>query len=160
MKTQFKIKGLKELNKELKRLPEDFRNKSLNNAVLHAAKVPMLEAIILAPKDSGNLASAIRVSKRKTHSKWLSKYSVNVKSRGKITVLGRGKKKRSNSTYYALMVEEGHRTSKGGGKGKIAPSPFMRPAFERKKDESVRVFAARLEKRITFFNNKIKRLRK
>lgn len=160
MKADFKIKGLKELNRELKQLPEDFRNKALNNSVLHAAKVPMQEAIALAPRDSGNLASAIRVSKRKSHSKWVSKYAVNVKSKGKITVLGRGKNKRSNSTYYALMVEEGHKTSKGGGKGWVSARPFMRPAFMRKRREAVSVFAKRLDQRITFFNNKIKRLSK
>ena len=151
MEAKFDIKGLKELNKELKKLPDDFRAKALNNSVLHAAKVPMQEAINLVPRDSGNLASAIRVSKRKTHSKWVSKYSVNIKSKGKITVLGRGKNKRSNSTYYARFLED--------GTSKHPPAPFMRPAFERKKEEAVKVFAERLDKRITFFNNKIKRLR-
>ena len=151
MDANFKIKGLKELNKLLKSLPEDFRSKALAGAVGAASRVIRDKAIENVPIDSGNLKTAIRAQKKKSPSKWLGKYQVNINPKGKITVLGRGKKGRSTATYYGRMVEE--------GTSKQSAQPFMRTAFALKKQEAVRVFSVVLDKKIGFYQRKIKRLR-
>lgn len=155
MQFDYKIEGLKELNRELKALPEDMRNKALNGATGAAARVIRDEAIQNAPVDSGNLKSAIFsgiAPKGRRFSKWVSMYRVGIRKRGKITVLGRGKNKRSNSTYYARFLED--------GTAKMSAQPFMRPAFDSKKEEAVRTFRTVLGKRVAFYQRKIARLRK
>ena len=152
MEASFEIKGLAELNKELKKLPEDFRNKSLNGATGGASRVIRDQAIQLVPEDTGNLRMAIRAQKKKSFSPWLAKYQVNINPRGKVTILTRGKKRRSSSTYYGRMVEE--------GTAKMPARPFMRTAFAFKKREAVETFQRILDKKIAFYNRKIQRLRR
>lgn len=140
MEVNFEIKGLDKLNQELKLLPEDFRTKALNSAVRAAAVDPMLEAKLLVPKKSGNLASAIYVAKVKSASKWIGKYSVKIKKKGN-----------KGYAYYAHMVEN--------GTSKMPAQPFMRVAFERRKQAAVIIFGNTLRKKIDFYNRKIQRLR-
>ena len=151
MDANFKIKGLKELNKELKSLPSDMRNKALAGATGAAARLIRDQAISNAPDDTGNLKGAIRSQKKKGRSKWVSKYQVNIKPKGKITILTRGKNRRSNSTYYARFIED--------GTVKHPAAPFMRPAYQAKKEQAVQEFKRVLSKKIDFYNRKIKRLR-
>jgi HK97 gp10 family phage protein len=155
MDANFEIKGLKKLNQELKALPEDFRSKALNGAVATSTRLLRDHAIRFAPVDTGNLKGAIfsgKAPKKEQYSKWVAKYRVGVRKKGKVTILSRGKKRRSTSTYYARFLEDG--TAKYGG------DPFMRPAFHLGKHESVRTFKRILEKKIAFYNRKIQRLRK
>lgn len=161
MDVDFKINGLKELNRELKALPEDMRNKALNGAVGAATRVLRDEAIQNAPVDSGNLKSAIFsgiAPKSKRFSKWVSMYRVGIRKRGKITPLSQGGKKRSNLAYYAKFIEEGGFFR--GGRVPRPAQPFMRPAFDSKKEEAVRTFRTVLGKRVAFYQRKIARLRK
>lgn len=164
MEANFKIKGLDELNKELKRLPEDFRNKALAGAVGSASRILRDQAIAFAPSDTGNLKGAIRAQKKKSPSKYLGIYQVNVKKKGKVTILrtARGKKAKAkgeaikrgnrstNSTYYARMVEE--------GTSKMAARPFMRTAFALKRQAAVAEFTKQLDKKIKFYQRKIARM--
>jgi HK97 gp10 family phage protein len=165
MDAKFEIKGLKELNKELKALPDDFRNKALAGAVGAASRVIRDTAITLVPTDTGNVKGAIRAQKKKSPSIWLSKYQVNVNPKGKVTILRtrRSKKDRkrgvaikrnnasSSSTYYAKFIEE--------GTAKMPARPFMRTAFALKKVEAVETFKRILDKKIRFYQRKIARLR-
>lgn len=150
MDADFNIRGLKELNKELKSLPEDFRTKSLNGAVAASARVLRNEAIKNAPSDTGNLKTAIRAQKKRSKTKYIGLYQVNVKPKGKVTILTRGKKRRSNSTYYARFLEDGTK--------KMPPQPFMRPAFMSKREESVRTFRKVLDRKIRLSQKKIRNL--
>lgn len=150
MSFNFEINGLKELNKELKKLPEEFRVKSLAAAAGAAARVVRDEAKRLAPVDTGNLQGAIRVQKKKSPSKYLAKYQVNVKPKGKVTIITRGKKNRNNSTYYAQFIEE--------GTAKMPARPFMRTALAFKKREAVKKFRKVLDRKIALSNRKIARL--
>ena len=150
----FKIKGLDALNKELKKLPDDMRTKALNGALLASTKILKDRAIAYVPVDTGNLRGAIkagRAPKKQQVSKWNPKYKVSIKKKGKVTILSRGKKRRSNSTFYARIVEE--------GSSKMQPRPFMRQAFISTRGQAVRVFAKILDKKIAFFNKKLQRLR-
>lgn len=153
MNASMEIKGLKELNKELKKLPKDIRTKTLNFAVGKSARMLRDLAIQMVPVDTGNLKSAIVAGlapKRERVSQWESKYRVKVKPKGKITVLTRGKSRRSNSTYYARMVEE--------GTSKMPARPFMRPAFQLGRGMAVQMFSTNLNKRIIAANKKIGRI--
>jgi HK97 gp10 family phage protein len=152
MEAKFEIKGLDALNKELKRLPEDFRTKALNGAVGTAARLLRDEAIKNVPVDTGNLRTAIRAQKKKSYSKYIGLYQVNINPKGKITVLTRGKGRRSTSTYYARMVENGTM--------KMTARPFMRPAFMGRRADAIRTFQKILDKKIGFYQRKIARLAK
>lgn len=151
MDANFEIKGLKELNKELKALPVDFRNKALAGAVGASSRVIRDQAKELVAEDTGNLKQAIRAQKKKSPSIWISKYQVNVNPRGKVTILTRGKKRRSTATYYAIFIEE--------GTSKMPAKPFMRVAFAFKKQEAVQTFRRILDKKVKFYQRKIERLR-
>ena len=155
MDATFKIKGLDELNKELKKLPEDMRTKALNGALLASTKIMKERAISYVDVDTGNLRGAIkagRAPKKQQISKWNPKYKVSIKKKGKVTILTRGKKRRTSSTYYARYLEE--------GTSKMQPKPFMRPAFISTRASAVRTFSKILDKKIAFYNRKLQRLRK
>lgn len=152
MDASFQIKGLDALNKELKRLPEDFRSKALNGAVGVAARLLRDEAIKNVPVDTGNLKTAIRSQKKKAHSKYIGLYQVNVNPKGKVTSLSRGKSRRSTSTYYHRFVED--------GTVKQPARPYMRPAFMSKRAEAVKTFGRILDKKIGFYQRKIARIAK
>ena len=148
MDASFKMLGLDKLNKELKKIPEEFRTKSLASSTRAASVVFVKKAKINVVKDSGSLESAIRTQKKKSPSKWLSKYQVNINPRRKKKALALGK----GSIYYGNMVEN--------GTSKMAAQPFMRPAFASEKENSVRQFGKTLDKKITLSNKKLGRLRK
>ena len=150
MDANFKIRGLNQLNKELKLLPEDLRNKALNGAVGAAARVLRDEAMRNVPVDTGNLKGAIRSQKKKTPSKYIGKHQVNIKPRGRVTILTRGRNRRSSSTYYAKFIEE--------GSSKTPARPFMRTAFAAKRGDSVKTFQKTLDRRIVLAQKRIKRL--
>lgn len=164
MEVKLEIKGLDKLNRELKRLPSDLRQKAQANATLRAAQVLRDEAVILAPKSTGNLAGAIRAQKKRTQSQYETRYQVNIKPKGRVTILGRRRGivgrhvkrrasvRRTNSTYYGKFVED--------GTSKMSPRPFMRPAFDRKRVAAVKEFQKVLNKRVQFYQRKLKRLRK
>lgn len=156
MDASFKIKGLKELNIELKKLPDDMRTKALNGALLASTKLLKEMVIAKVPTDTGNLKGAIkagRAPKKEQVSKWNPKYKVSVKKKGKIKILTRGKKRRTSSTYYARYLEEG--TSK-----LHTAKPFVRPAFIAGRNRSIDVFKKALDKKIAFYNRRLQRLRK
>ena len=137
MQAKFEIKGLKKLNKELKKLPEDFRKKALNTSVRTAAKIGAERARELVPVESGFLKSGIIVSKQKEFSKWFSQYNVKIV------------KKKSR---YAPIIEY--------GSVKQPAQPFMRVAYEQRKEAMVVTFGNKLRQQIDFFNRKINRMQK
>lgn len=154
MDVKFEMKGLAGLNKELKRLPEDFRTKALNGATAASTRHLRDIAIRNAPSDTGNLKTAIKsgkAPKKEQFSKWTAIHKVTLK-KGRVTILTRGKKRRSTSGYYGRFVEEGTK--------KMPARPFMRPAFMQGRAESVRIFTKILDKKIAFYQRKIARLRK
>jgi len=151
MDASFKINGLKELNIELKKLPDDFRNKSLNGATSAAARVPKNYAQSIVAVDTGTLKKAIRVKKMKSPSKYLSRYQVNINPKAKVVLGDSSKKKGINAKRYGNMVENG--TVKMGAR------PFLRPAYAFKKEEAVEVFRKVLARKIALYKKKIASLR-
>ena len=128
-KRQFKVNGLKEMERSLKKLPDNLRDKALKNASAAGARVIRKEAIRLAPSRTGRLKDNIVVSRS------FKQRGRRVRLKGAVVIGIRGV-----SRYYAHLVEFGF--SRG------TPQPFMRPAFDNKADEALRAIAKKLSKEI------------
>lgn len=161
-----KITGGKELEKKLLGLPKQMRGKVLNSANRAAAKVLFDETLALVPVDTGNLKSGIRLRKIKTKNQYQTRYKVEVRDKGKVTILRKStakaslksgalsslKRKSSNSLYYAQFVE-GTRKVLGS---KYTPQPFMRPAFDSKKVAAVDKGVEKLRKGLASAKKRLK----
>lgn len=131
MRVNVKIDGLKEIDAKLKELGTRF-NREMQPALEEAGKLVAGEAKRLAPEDSGVLKESIDIQ-RTTIKK--NEVSVDV---------GPGKK-----AFYSLWVEYGHNIRDGRGKkakvvGKAQPRPYLRPAYDTKKEEAKQIIRDRL----------------
>lgn len=140
------IKGLKELQNALNQLPEKIQGRPVRSAVGAAAKVVMDEAKRRVPIDTGQLCKAIyRGRSRSMSAKGKETYVVGIR-KGKAKYANTAKNRRMNrvgksyqtrgEAYYFRYIEF--------GTAKMAAKPFLRPAFESKKNEAVRVMQQRL----------------
>jgi len=116
-----------DLLKKLRKLPEKVQKKVLVGAVRAGAKPIIDEARRIVPKRTGNLAKSIGVNKRRSKGT-IVHFSVSPRKGGKY------------DGYYGHFVEFGTK--------KMAPRPFMRPAFENKGEESIDAVRAYMKKRI------------
>lgn len=165
------VTGLDQLQRALQQLPERLAKNVLRGAVAAGAKVIRDEARRRAPIYNGPdgtvprgvIRRAIYASSSRQLTTALSQgYIVNVRSGKKYQAVG--KKGRNADAFFAPWVEYGHyvvprrpsgvtvrahraiyRTSKGQF---VAPRPFMRPAFESKKEEALKVIKDYLTQRI------------
>lgn len=147
------VLGLKELNKLLKALPDDFRTKALNTATRDSANVFKDGAKANVPKATGRLSNAITTRKTKSPSKWISRYDTKLRTREKIVISRKGKRRSVMAVYYGFIVEYGN--NKG-----MAARPFMRTAFDHKAPAAIKVFSKRLNNRIKFYQRKLAKLNK
>lgn len=165
------VAGLDQLQRALQQLPQQLAKNVLRGAVAAGARVIRDEARRRAPIYNGPDGSVPRGvirraiyagSSRELTNALQQGYIVNVRSGKKYQALG--KKKRNADAFFAPWVEYGHyvvprrpagvsirsqrakhRTS--GGQF-VAARPFMRPAFESKKNEAVQVIKDYLAERI------------
>ena len=123
--------GLKELNSALKQLPDKLQEKALKNAMAAGARVIRNEARERVPVGQGprHLRDMIVVSKS------LKRRGRRLNLRGYVVV---GIKEEGR--FYAHLVEFGSIHA--------APHPFMRPAFDTKKEEALRIIGPKLGKEI------------
>jgi HK97 gp10 family phage protein len=125
MSAQFKVQGLKELQMALNQLPANIQKKPLRKAVGGAAKIIRDEARRIAPVDTGNLRKNI-VHQRSKRGSGRGREAWTIAVR-------RAKTKddpRGDAWYWIFLERE-------GGTSKMAPRPFLRPAFEVKKAEAI-----------------------
>ena len=99
-----------------KMIPSDT---NVDAALAEGAEVIAMEMRQLAPVKSGKLKSAIKVGKAR-----------NGRNGRQVTV-GIHRRDFSGDDYYPAYVEYGH-----GGPRPADPHPFIRPAFDLKKDEA------------------------
>jgi len=116
-----------DLLKKLRKLPSKVRDKVVVGAVRASAKPIIKEARALAPKRTGNLAKSIGANKRRSKGT-IVHFSVSPRKGGKY------------DGWYAHFVEFGTR--------KMAPRPFLRPAFENKGEEAINAAKEYMRKRI------------
>lgn len=141
------IKGLKELRAALLELPKGIARNVLRGAVSAGAAVVRVEAKARAPVYTGSVAAGHPppgTLKKAIYQKQIREKS-NEKQQTFFVGVRQGKhakqsKKGLLDAYYGRFIEF--------GTSKMAAKPFMRPAFEGKKDAAVQAIKAYLEKRI------------
>ena len=140
MTTSTEISGLAELTAQLRALPQEMQKRIMKGAVATAAAIIRQEAVIRAPQYTGpvsqghpppgTLKKAIyqtRLTEQCTET--VETWAVKVRH-GKKAQTHRVKGVETNlDAYYATWVEY--------GTVKMSARPFMRPAFEAKKDAAV-----------------------
>lgn len=159
---EVKIEGLDELRKALMALPKELHAGPLQRSVSAAARViqkqarqnvPVLfekgsytgvnKVNVLKRRKPGTLRKAIRVGKSRMGSSDVQKmYNVFVKpvSKGvRRNFKGPGRNN-PDDPYYWKVWEFGNQVNNS--------RPFLRPAFDRKKDEALRVMVDKLRKEI------------
>lgn len=130
------VKGLRELERKLRKLPDKLAGQALNFALRKAAKPVQDEAMRLVPRKSGVLQRSIVIRKQR---------SSNPRNHAQMNVGVRKNAKSGGDPYYWRFVEFGF-TKRDGS---FYPArPFLRPALERTHREATRIFADELEKRI------------
>ena len=142
-----KIDGLKELQQALSQLPLEIQKNPLRSAVSAGAKVILDEAIRRAPQgETGNLRKALyRYRSRSQSGRGQETFLVGVR-KGKKNYVDSAKNRRLNrvgkkytvegEAYYWRFIEF--------GTSKMPARPFLRPAFESKKNQAVETIKNRL----------------
>ena len=120
------VNGLDEVLKKLKKLPEKVQKRVLVGAVRAGAKPIIKEAKRLVPVRTGTLKKSIGVVKRRSKDKNIIHY----------TVAPRKKK----GGWYAHYVEF--------GTSKMSAKPFMRPAYEKEGENSIKFVREYMKKRV------------
>lgn len=133
-KGRVEIKGLKELTKQLKKLPKDLQRKELRAAALAGAGQVRDEARKMAPVKTGRVKEDIRARYKPRQGPADMIYMVGVVDRKKHTA------------YWWRFNEFGtkHQPAR----------PFMRPAFDMVQNRIIRIFKERLKKGIDRYNRK------
>ena len=144
------LTGFKELASALRELPQKVSRNALRAAVNAGATVIKKEAGVKAPKDTGALKANMYQKQVREKSgpetqtfyvgvrKGVAKYANTAANRragkaGKVY-------KDAGTTFYWRFMEF--------GTSKMAARPFLRPAFESKKEEAVKAIAEKLDERI------------
>lgn len=144
------IAGLKELQTALKELPDRIAKNVLRGAVNAGATVIKKETASRAPVFTGSVSQGhppVGTLKRAVYQKQIKELSGPFKQTFYVGVRKgkqfqkQGKKGNlSQDAWYAKFVEF--------GTANMPAKPFMRPAFEAKKEEAVSAIKTYLEKRI------------
>ena len=142
------LTGFKELAKALKELGPRVGRKHLRGAASKGATLIRNEARVLAPKDTGEMARDIMVKRERSAGDHIASYSVFVRSGKKSRLAGR-KRDMNRDSYYWRFLEFGTR--------KMPAQPFLRPAFETRKEGAVDAVGAELDKRIQQEANDLRR---
>ena len=155
-----KVEGLQELKRTSENLKTGVRKKVLGAAVAAGALVVLKEAKRTAPVDTGALREAIKQRRSRKNSKLdyeerhVGVFKVKGGKYANTRVnrrLGRvGKEFTSDPPeYYWRFLEF--------GTVKMRPRPFLRPAFERKKEEAVSRLKQRLAQKLAEVTKEAKR---
>jgi HK97 gp10 family phage protein len=159
-----KISGLKELSAALRELGPDISRNALRSSVRSAAKKVIDEARRRVPKNTGQLSRAIYMKQlRKESGDDRQTFIVGVRQGPKVNRKTK-QKDYSQDGYYGRYIEFGHFTRgqkkvartnigkiaqhKGGSLKWVPAQPFMSPAFDSRKEDSVRVIAETIARRI------------
>ena len=141
------ITGLKELQQALNQLPLEIQKRPLRSAVSAGAKVILDEAIRRAPQgETGNLRKALyRYRSRSQSGKGQETFLVGVR-KGKKEYVDSAKNRRFGRVgkKYTVEGEAFYWRFIEFGTSKMPARPFLRPAFESKKNQAVETIKNRL----------------
>lgn len=138
VKHAFELHGLKELAETLKQLPAAVAETALSEAVEEGGRPVLDAARAKAPERVGNLKLALNM-----------KTVVYPQSKVATAIIG----PRSRTAGYAHLVEFGsgpRETADGKSRGIMPPQPFLRPAIDETRQQSLkavgRVLGAAIER--------------
>lgn len=162
---ELEVRGLKELEDTLNQLPAELQKKALATALRKAGKVIEDEAKMLAPRGSGELVNKIKTvvkvdvgkggeatarivsGSRKSHliEFGTATHNLQVKKKRVMAAIsayagGRGLKGNNQLGYIVFGTRAIHPGTKA--------RPYMRPAFDSKSGESLKVFTEQLREAI------------
>ncbi|MBK8916373.1 MAG: HK97 gp10 family phage protein [Phycisphaerales bacterium] len=141
---QSRIEGLSDLAKALREMPEDLSKNALRAGMRAGAATIRDEARLKVPILTGRLREAVYLKQvRELSSRLTQVFFVGVRTgpkRKKNKQTGAIEKDYSRDAWYWRFIEFGTRF--------MSARPFLRPAFERKKEAAVAAIAARLKVRI------------
>ena len=120
------VKGMEDILKRLKVLPEKIQSRVLVGAIRAGASSISKEMKLLSPKDTGTLSKSIGIVKRRSKDKNLVHF----------TVAPLNKKGGWIAHFHEF------------GTSKMAANPFVRPAFESKGEETIEVAKKYMSKRL------------
>jgi len=118
----FHLEGADELNEALRRLSDRASGELLRQAADAGAEVIRAEAERIAPRDTGVLAS--NIEDRAIRRQMIGRAQIDIGP--------------TREAWYARFVEI--------GTSRMQAKPFLRPAFDAKKDEAVRAVRAVLRR--------------
>ena len=133
------LSGFRELAAALKELPQRVARKHLRGSTSKGARVIRNEARSLAPKDTGEMAKDIMIKRERSEGDHVASFSVFVRTGKKSRLAGRARDVDKDSYYWRFLEF---------GTAKMPAQPFMRPAFEAKKEEAVDAIGEELDRRI------------
>lgn len=156
--TTVNVEGLDGLLDRLKKLPKDVSGKNggpAKKALISGSKIIRDEARRKAPRDTGLLANNIIHYRAKLTSGVVEMIKIGVRSGKKRYaktvknvrkgIVGETYKTRGDA-YYWYFFEF--------GTSKMPARPFLRPAFESKKEKALEVIAESLKKQIEMIENR------
>ena len=155
-----KIEGLQKLNNALKQFPLELQKKALRQAVATSSNVIKKEVLARAPVRTGKLRDNVyRAYLKEKSDSGRAVYVVGVRMGRKKRYINSAKNRRLNKVgqsyrkdgeaFYWKFLEFGTKT--------IPAQPFVRPAFDAKKDEAINVIKSSLEKSIRKLEKKYNR---
>jgi HK97 gp10 family phage protein len=133
---------LKEVVNKLEAMEKKIQRKAVRTAAKSAAKVLLEEAKARVPVKTGNLKKSLGINTRTKKGNII------------VYVSPREGKKAKYDGFYGRFVELGHiLREKGKGRngkviGHVPPKPFLRPAFETKGEEAIKVFVKTLKEEV------------
>lgn len=142
MKMSVSISGLAELDRALGQLPKATARNVMRRTLLKAGEPIANEAKRLAPVDQGDLRDSIMVLPRLKNKVGSAEYAAAMRAGlGKQAAVAalRGARRAANSGGFSAQMFVGPATGKGViryahmiefGTVKMAPQPFMRPAWD------------------------------
>lgn len=148
-----KLENLDKVNQLMRELPAAIRMKVLRQVVLSGARIFKDEVVRRAPVGrTGRLSDSITVRRGRASETGLREELARV-------LVARGKGK---GGYYSHLVEFGHvivvrRNRRTIYRGYYPGRPFMRPGFDAKKDEVMRVMLEQTRKKVIRQVNKLRK---
>jgi len=133
------LTGFKEFAKALRELGPRVGRKHLRASTAKGAAVIRKEARALAPVDTGEMRKDIQIKRERTSGDNVASYSVYTRGGKRSRLAGKARNVDKDSFYWKFVEF---------GTVRMAAQPFMRPAFEAKKEEAVDALGAELDKRI------------
>jgi HK97 gp10 family phage protein len=157
---QIRVEGLAELSRRLRELPDAIAGKGggpLRYAIFQAAKVIKDQAIANAPEDTGLLKKNIVTARQRKNPRGREGYFIEVRrkrrhyanTRANVRKGKVGKTYDVRDAYYGMMIEFGTQN--------MPAQPFMRPAFESKKEQAAMQFRESFAKAIEMAVRKLTR---